>query len=118
MKSAESGTAPHGMPWTTSQRADVVSASDGARRMAAAKVRNPPPSGALRETDHTRAFLHQLSQTLTSLRGTLELALLGDGDALEYRKVIRQSLAQAEDLVQLLKSFRASAERTEGRTCE
>jgi len=65
--------------------------------------------------DQTRLFLHQLSQTLTSLRGTLELALLVDSDAEEYRKAIQQSLAQAEDLVQLFKSYRAS---TEGETTE
>jgi hypothetical protein len=52
------------------------------------------------------------------LRGTLELALLADGDASEYRKVIRQSLAQAEGMVQLLRSFRAPSDRSERRSCE
>jgi hypothetical protein len=60
--------------------------------------------------DRTRFFLHQLSQTLTSLRGVLELALLVESDALEYRRVIQQSLEQAEGLVQLFKSYRALAE--------
>jgi light-regulated signal transduction histidine kinase (bacteriophytochrome) len=57
-----------------------------------------------------RFFLHQLSQTLTSLHGILELALLVDSDAQGYRRTIQQSLAQAEGLVQLFKSYRAFAE--------
>jgi signal transduction histidine kinase len=67
-------------------------------------------SNLLPYKDHTRVFLHQSSQTLTSLRGTLELALLVDSDAQEYRRAIRQSLAQAEGLIQLFKSYRAWAE--------
>jgi signal transduction histidine kinase len=51
-----------------------------------------------------------LSQRLTSLRGTLELALLVDSDEQEYRRAIQQSLAQAEGLVQLFKSYRSTAE--------
>jgi hypothetical protein len=51
-----------------------------------------------------------MSQCLTSLRGTLELALLVDSDEQEYRKAIQQSLAQAEGLVQLFSSYRATAE--------
>jgi hypothetical protein len=47
-------------------------------------------SNSLPYKDHTRVFLHQLSQTLTSLRGTLELALLVDSDAQEYRRAIQQ----------------------------
>ncbi len=67
-------------------------------------------SNSLPFKDQTGDFLHQLSQTLTSLRGFLELALLVDSDAQEYRKVIQQSLAQAETLVQLFKSYRALGE--------
>jgi hypothetical protein len=44
------------------------------------------------------------------LRGILELALLVDSDEQEYRRVIQQSLVQAEGLVQLFKSYRALAE--------
>jgi len=73
-----------------------------------------PESGALSSSrpydDGTRLFLHQLSQTLTSLRGFLELALLDDSDAQGYRNVIQQSLVQAEALVQLFKSYRRLAE--------
>ena len=75
-------------------------------------------SDSLPDNDRTRAFLHQLSQTLTSLRGTLELALLVDSDAQEYRRAIQQSLVQAEGLVQLFKSYRALAEEGDNRPCE
>jgi hypothetical protein len=67
-------------------------------------------SHALPHKDQACVLLHQLSQTLTSLRGTLELALLVNCDEQEYRRVIQQSLAQAEGLVQLFKSYRAMAE--------
>jgi hypothetical protein len=65
---------------------------------------------SLPHSDPTRVFLHQMSQTLTSLRGTLELALLVDSDAQDYRRAIQQSLAQAEALVQLFKSYRVLIE--------
>ena len=65
---------------------------------------------SLPHKDQARVLLHQLSQILTSLRGTLELALLVDCDEQECRRVIQQSLAQAEGLVQLFKSYRAMAE--------
>jgi hypothetical protein len=75
-----------------------------------------PPSGksdslanSLPRNDLERAFLHQLSQALTALRGTLELALLVDSNAQDYRRAIQQSLLQAEALVQLFKSYRALA---------
>jgi hypothetical protein len=55
---------------------------------------------------------------LTSLRGTLELALLVDCDAQDYRRAIQQSLVQAEGLVQLFKSYRAVAQGGNGRSGE
>ena len=67
-------------------------------------------SKALADSDRTPVFLHQLSQALTSLRGTLELALLVDADAQEYQRAIQQALAQAERLVQLFRAFRAASE--------
>ena len=73
---------------------------------------------SLPDNDPTRAFLHQLSQTLTSLRGTLELALLVDSDAQGYRRAIQQSLVQAEGLIQLFKSYRALAQSGDNRPCE
>lgn len=65
---------------------------------------------SLPDNDRTRIFLHQLSQTLTALRGTLELALLVDSDAQDYRRAIQQSLVHAEGLVQLFKSYRATGQ--------
>ncbi len=70
------------------------------------------------ENDPAGAFLHQLSQILTSLRGTLELALLVDCDAQDYRRAIKQSLVQAEGLVQLFKSYRAESQGGNGRSGE
>jgi len=68
----------------------------------------------LSDREQTRVFLHQSSQPLTCLRGILELALLLDADEQEYRKAIQQSLAQAEELVQLFKSYRAAIEAGAG----
>ena len=70
------------------------------------------------DNDPTRAFLHQLSQTLTSLRGTLELALLDDCDAQGYRRVIQQSLVQVDRLIQLFNAYRALALGTNNRPRE
>jgi signal transduction histidine kinase len=106
MKSLEPETAPFKGEWIPAQVADAVAPVPGG------------PAEPRRDSDRTRTFVHQLSQVLTCLRGTLELALLADGDASEYRKVIRQSLAQAEGLVQLLRSFRAPSDRSEQRSCE
>jgi len=76
-------------------------------------------SGAsLPDLEATRAFLHQWSQTLTALRGTLELGLLADSDAQDYRRTIEQSLRQAETLFQLFKSYRAIAQGAENRPRE
>jgi hypothetical protein len=71
---------------------------------------NDSLSNSLSYNDATRVFLHQLSQNLTSLCGTLELALLIPSDEHEYRRAIRQSLAQAEGLVQLFRSYRATTD--------
>jgi light-regulated signal transduction histidine kinase (bacteriophytochrome) len=68
------------------------------------------PGKSAAQSERTRIFLHQLSQTLTSLRGILELALLVVADEQEYKAVIQKSLAQAEGLVQLFKSYRTSEE--------
>ena len=70
------------------------------------------------EIDPAGAFLHQLSQILTSLRGTLELALLLDCDAEDYRRAIQQSLVHAEGLVQLFKSYRAVSQGGNGHSIE
>lgn len=68
------------------------------------------PEAPLPQAERSRVFLHQLSQNLTSLRGILELALLVASDEKEYKAALQQSLAQAEGLVQIFKSYRTSAE--------
>lgn len=75
-------------------------------------------AGSLPDHDPTGTFLHQSSQALTSLCGTLELGLLADSDAPDYRRTIQQSLVQAETLVQLFKSYRAWAQGGNNRPCE
>jgi hypothetical protein len=92
--------------WTSFEVVGVFPAT-GAHPAPRQGVESPSPANSPDENSRTSFFLHQLSQALTSLRGILELALLGDSDAEEYRKVIQQSLARAEDLVQLFKSYRA-----------
>jgi signal transduction histidine kinase len=110
MKSSELPRKPPEGEWRPSRVVDAFSVSSARRPIprqsgGSDSLNNSPPG-----QDHTRGFLHQLSQILTSLCGTLELALLADSDAQEYRRVIQQSLAQAEGLVQLFKSYRAWAE--------
>lgn len=58
-------------------------------------------------------IIHRLSQPLTALRGSLELALLGDHSAAEYRAAVSESLAQADRLVRLLRSLRELVEAGE-----
>jgi len=117
MKSVPPATGTLEGEWNPSQVGDALSAS--------AQRPLPSPSGGSGDlassppdNDPTGTFLHQLSQTLTSLHGTLELALLVDADAQGYRRVIQQSLVQAEALVQLFKSYRAWAQGRNNRPCE
>lgn len=62
------------------------------------------------DTTTLSAIIHGLSQPLTALRGALELALLAEHSAEEYRLVLKESLAQADRLVGLLRSLRELAE--------
>jgi len=96
--------------WTPSEVVDAYPSAAGADAVPRPRVASGSLSNSLASKDRTRVFLHQLSQTLTSLRGTLELALLADSDAQGYRRVIQQSLAQAENMVRLFKSYRALAD--------
>jgi hypothetical protein len=105
MKSVEAPeTAPAEGEWRPSEVVGAFPSASGTELV----PRQGPES--LPNNERTRVFLHQLSQTLTSLHGILELALLVDSDAQGYRRVIQESLAQAEGLVQLFKSYRALAE--------
>ena len=110
MKNAQPPTESPEGEWRPSQVVDAFSVSPARGPFPRQGGGSDSPSNSLRYKDHTRVFLHQLSQILTSLCGTLELALLADSDAQEYRRAIQQSLAQAEGLVQLFKSYRAWAE--------
>ncbi len=56
------------------------------------------------------AIIHRLSQPLTALRGSLELALLTERSAAEYRLALTDSLAQADRLFWLLNSLRELTE--------
>ncbi len=103
--------------WRSPQDCETLSASS-ARGSLPCPARHDSADTSQPENDPTRAFLHQLSQILTSLRGTLELALLVDCDAQDYRRAIQQSLEQAEGLVQLFKSYRAESQGGTGRSGE
>ena len=96
--------------WTSSPIGEALAAASRPGALPPQSVGSDSQSSVLAYGDQTRVFLHQLSQTLTSLRGILELGLLVDSDEQEYRRVIQQSLAQAEGLVQLFKSYRSLAE--------
>jgi two-component system OmpR family sensor kinase len=56
------------------------------------------------------AIIHRLSQPLTALRGSLELGLLTEGSAEDDRLALKESLAQADQLVGLLASLRELVE--------
>jgi len=111
MKSVEPTRESSAGGWTGPKVVDAFPAAASPGPVPRQNAESDSLSHASPHQDQAHVFLHQLSQTLTSLRGSLELALLVDGDAQEYRKVIQQSLAQAEGLVQLFKSYRAMAER-------
>jgi len=117
MKSLEPPMRPSQEKWRILQEAETLPASS-VRGPISCPAGHASADTSLRENDPTRIFLHQLSQTLTSLRGTLELALLVDCDAQGYRRAIQQSLLQAEGLVQLFKSYRASAQAASCRSRE
>ncbi|MGO8731167.1 MAG: hypothetical protein ACLQVM_00030 [Terriglobia bacterium] len=106
MKNGEPSMAPfegEARPW---QVEDALPSCSTRRPMSRQSDRSDSRRDSRPENDRTRVFLHQFSQILTSLHGTLELALLVESDAQEYRRVIQQSLVQAENLVQLFKSYR------------
>jgi hypothetical protein len=117
MKSAGPPPGPGQEKWRTLQDAELPSGS-AAHEPSPSPAGHDPADPAPQENDPAHAFLHQLSQTLTSLRGTLELALLVECDAQDYRRAIQQSLVQAEGMVQLFKSYRAVAQRGNGRSGE
>ena len=110
MKSSEPPTEPPEGKRRPSQVVDASSVSSARGPIPRQSGGSDSLSNLMPFKDRTLVFLHQLSQTLTSFRGILELALLVDSEAQEYRRGIQQSLAQAEGLVRLFKSYRALAE--------
>lgn len=52
------------------------------------------------------AIIHRLSQPLTALHGSLELALLTPHGAAEYRSALQEALTQARSLLGMLASLR------------
>ncbi len=56
------------------------------------------------------AVSHQLSQPLTALRGTLELALAREQDSASYRRALEGALEQADRVVRLSRALRELAE--------
>lgn len=59
------------------------------------------------------AVVHQMSQPLTALRGTLELALLKATSVRDHRTAEEKALAAAEQLVKILQGVREVAEACE-----
>ena len=59
--------------------------------------------------DELDALIHLLSQPLTALRGSLELALGADSSAVDYRKTIAEAFEQADRVAALLVSLRELA---------
>jgi hypothetical protein len=111
MKNVEpSKTARGEGKWTPVEVVHVFPAASDPQAVPRPRVKSDLLSNSLSYKDRSGVFFHQLSQALTSLRGVLELALLIEGDEQEYRRAIQQSLAQAEGLVQVFKSYRAMPE--------
>ncbi len=59
-----------------------------------------------------RSLTHRLSQPMTALRGIIELILLSERTAGEYRGALEQSLEQTDGIIQLIISLREFAEST------
>jgi hypothetical protein len=117
MNSVEPPPRPGQEKWRTPRDGETLTASS-ARGSIPCPATHDSAHTLQPENDPTGNFLHQLSQILTSLRGTLELALLVDCDAQDYRRAIQQSLVQAEGLVQLFKSYRAESQGGNGESGE
>jgi len=60
------------------------------------------------------AMAHRLAQSITALRGALELGLLGKRSAADYRSVLEQALELADQMVQLIVSLRDLGESGAG----
>jgi len=76
------------------------------------RVASLPDRPATRSTDSMdcseciSAMAHCLAQTMTALRGGIELALLGKHSAADYRSLLEQCLQLADNMAQLIVSLR------------
>ena len=71
-----------------------------------AVVESPAQRSRKEFVEVLRKLVHELSQPLTSLRGSLEVALLGEMDESECRKVLEQSLEEAHRMAGDLATLR------------
>lgn len=55
-----------------------------------------------------RNLTHRMSQPLTSLRGSLEVALMSDVDGIECRKIFEQSVEETDRIMETLGIIRAA----------
>ena len=107
MRSAEPPTVHDEGEWRPWRVTDAIPASSARTRQS---DKSDPQSNSLPDNDQTSFFFHESSQVLTSLCGTLQVALLVDSDARGYRRTIQHSFEQGERLVQLFRSFREELE--------
>ena len=66
-------------------------------------TRSPDPKGC---RECLGALAHRLAQTMTALRGGIELGLMGRHTAADYRSLLEQSLQLADTMTQLIVSLR------------
>lgn len=52
------------------------------------------------------SLAHKLSQPLTSLQGTVEVALMGEMDVKEYRRILEISLQETQRVAEILEALR------------
>ena len=67
---------------------------------------NGPETGTADLLEVLRFLTHKLSQPLTSLRGSIEVALMGESDKAEYRRVLTLSLHECQRIAETLEAFR------------
>ncbi len=79
----------------------------------AQKPPRPPPPYFAASAAGLPSLIHRLSQPLTALRGSLELGLLIEGNAADYRLALEEGLAQADHLVHLVNWLRDMVEAGE-----
>ena len=92
------------------QRAAGAELRVGEERRGVLAGEGPQAGEASAMTSVLTAVVHQMSQPLTALRGTLELALLKATSVRDHRTSEEKALAAAEQLVKILQGVREIAE--------